>query len=116
MQLFIDAACGCNTGKIRENNEDNFYFDGKCLELDNPGLRNTVCFSAALKNGLCLSVFDGMGGENYGEVASFTAARKTKRPIRPNPLIPIFIAILYSSFQKKRLLFMFCLFYITLSG
>lgn len=76
MRLSIDAACGCNIGKIRKNNEDNFFFDDKCLELENQGLRNTACFSDALKNGLCLAVFDGMGGENFGEVASFTAARQ----------------------------------------
>lgn len=75
MRFSFDAACGCDMGKVRKNNEDNFFFDGKCLELDNQGLRNTACFSDALKNGLCLAVFDGMGGENFGEVASFTAAR-----------------------------------------
>jgi len=76
MRLSIDAACGCNVGKIRKNNEDNFFFDCKCLELDNLGLRNTAYFSDSLRNGLMLAVFDGMGGENYGEVASFTAARQ----------------------------------------
>lgn len=76
MRLFIDAACGCNVGKIRRNNEDNFFFADKCLELENQGLRNTACFSEALKSGLCFAVFDGMGGENFGEVASFTAARQ----------------------------------------
>ena len=76
MKSLIDAACGCHIGKIRKNNEDNFFFDDKCLELENQGLRNTACFSDKLKNGLCLAVFDGMGGENYGEVASFTAARQ----------------------------------------
>mgnify|MGYP003314434280 FL=1 len=82
MRLFIDAACGCNIGKLRRNNEDNFFFDGKCLELENQGLRNTACFSDALKNGLCLAVFDGMGGENFGEVASFTAARQMQTVTR----------------------------------
>ena len=24
----VTAACGCNIGKVRRNNEDNFYFDG----------------------------------------------------------------------------------------
>ena len=76
MKLFIDAACGCNVGKIRKNNEDNFFFADKCLELENLGLRNTVCFSDILKNGLCFAVFDGMGGENFGEAASFAAARQ----------------------------------------
>lgn len=76
MRFTFDAACGCNIGKIRKNNEDNFFFDNKCLELDNQGLRNIACFSDILRNGLCLAVFDGMGGENFGEVASFTAARQ----------------------------------------
>ena len=76
MRFTIEAACGCHMGKIRKNNEDNFYFEGRCLEADNRGLRNTVSFSDDLKNGLCLAVFDGMGGENYGEVASYKAAKK----------------------------------------
>lgn len=82
MRFTFDAACGCNIGKVRKNNEDNFFFDDKCLELDNQGLRNTACFSDTLKNGLCLAVFDGMGGENFGEVASFTAARQMQTVTR----------------------------------
>lgn len=82
MKFTIEAACGCNMGKIRKNNEDNFYFEDKCLEVDNQGLRNTASFSEDLKNGLCLAVFDGMGGENYGEVAAYTAARKMQETTR----------------------------------
>ena len=29
MAYKLDAACLCNTGRVRKNNEDNFYFDGK---------------------------------------------------------------------------------------
>ena len=76
MGFSIEAACACHMGKVRKNNEDNFFFDGKCLELENKGLRNIASFSDHLKSGLCLAVFDGMGGENFGEVASFTAARQ----------------------------------------
>jgi protein phosphatase len=82
MRFTIDAACACNIGKVRRNNEDNFFFDDKCLELDNQGLRNTACFSDTLKNGLCLAIFDGMGGENFGEVASFAAARQLQSATR----------------------------------
>lgn len=82
MRLFVDAACGCHIGKIRKNNEDNFFFDDKCLELENRGLRNTACFSDVLRSGLCFAVFDGMGGENFGEVASFTAARRMQTVTR----------------------------------
>ena len=76
MKFTIQAACGCSTGKIRKNNEDNFYFTGKCLERDNNGLKHPVSIEETLKNGFCVAVFDGMGGENFGEYASFAAARQ----------------------------------------
>lgn len=82
MRFSIDAACGCSTGKIRKNNEDNFYFDGKCLEKENDGLKYPVTFDSILKNGFCVSVFDGMGGENFGEYASFAAARQMQQTER----------------------------------
>lgn len=76
MRYTIQAACGCHTGKIRKNNEDNFYFDGKCLEMDNNGLKHPVYIEDNLKSGLSFAVFDGMGGENFGEHASYAAARQ----------------------------------------
>ena len=76
MGYIIQAACGCHTGRIRRNNEDNFYFGGRCLEVENNGLKHPVCIEEKLKFGLLLAVFDGMGGENFGEYASFTAARQ----------------------------------------
>ena len=82
MQFTIEAACGCHIGNIRKTNEDNFYFDGKCLAADHSGLKNPVSFEQPLKNGLCLAVFDGMGGENFGELASFAAARQLQQTQR----------------------------------
>jgi len=76
MKLIIEAACGCNKGKIRSNNEDNFYFDGKCLELVNEGLRNPALYEDFLKSRSLMAIFDGMGGEHFGDIASFTAAQK----------------------------------------
>ena len=76
MKYTLEAACGCHVGKVRRNNEDNFYFDGKCLEVENEGLKHPVCLEEPLKNGVCLAVFDGMGGENFGEYASHVAARE----------------------------------------
>lgn len=74
MPYILDAACLCNTGKIRKNNEDNFFFEGRCLEEDNNGLKHPVTMTKTLRRELCLAVFDGMGGENFGECASFAAA------------------------------------------
>lgn len=82
MILKIEAACGCNKGKVRSNNEDNFYFDGKCLREENNGLRHAAYMQDVLKPGFCVAVFDGMGGENYGESAAYIAAetlRNTER-------------------------------------
>jgi len=79
MKYVLQAACGCHTGKVRKNNEDNFYFDGKCLEQVNYGLKHPVSYECTLRHGVCLAVFDGMGGENFGEIASFSAARSMQQ-------------------------------------
>lgn len=81
MELKVEAACGCHIGKIRKNNEDNFYFDGQFLEQDHLGLENTASFETRAKNGMCIAVFDGMGGENFGEAASFSAARHLQQTV-----------------------------------
>ena len=82
MRYFIQSACGCNTGKVRKNNEDNFYFDGKCLERENDGLKYPVSLEMPLKSGFNVAVFDGMGGERFGEYASFAAARRMQKEHR----------------------------------
>ena len=74
MAYKLDAACLCNTGRVRKNNEDNFYFDGKRMEAENNGLPNPLVMTKKLNQGVCVAVFDGMGGENFGEFASFAAA------------------------------------------
>ena len=71
MRFTIQAACGCHTGKVRRQNEDNFFFDGKCLEREHTGLHHPVSIEESLKNGMCFAVFDGLGGEHFGEYASF---------------------------------------------
>lgn len=82
MKYTVQAACGCHRGRVRANNEDNFFFDGKCLEQENDGLKHPVWVEETLKNGFCAAVFDGMGGENYGEAAAFAAAREMQRMTR----------------------------------
>lgn len=82
MRLTIQAACGCHTGKVRKNNEDNFFFDGKCLEENNNGLKHPAWIEDTLKSGFCVAVFDGMGGENFGELASYAAARQMQETQR----------------------------------
>lgn len=75
----IEAACGCDKGRIRTNNEDNFYFNGEYLSAENDGLSGTLRFRGEAKRGVCFAVFDGMGGERYGELAAHAAVRQLKR-------------------------------------
>lgn len=82
MGYIIQAACGCHCGLRRRKNEDNFYFDEKCLEKDNEGLKNPAYLEEPLKNGVFYCVFDGMGGENFGEIASYAAARQMQQSQR----------------------------------
>ena len=81
--FIITSACACNKGLRRHNNEDNFYFDGEYMEINNDGLDHVLtCMRKVSGNGeddgCFFAVFDGMGGCQYGEAASFTAASMTK--------------------------------------
>lgn len=79
MNITIEAACGCNRGRIRKNNEDNFYFGGRMLPRENDGLR--MIYTQKMNSDMMplFAVFDGMGGEEAGEVASFVAAEAADR-------------------------------------
>ena len=73
----ISAACGCHTGRRRKNNEDNFFFAGRYMASDNNGLGSILEKSFSLKKDRFFAVFDGMGGGEYGEIASYIAAKAT---------------------------------------
>lgn len=77
----IEAACGSNIGKVRKANEDNFYFDGTVLPQENHGQRIPLHFESD-KEEVCLAVFDGMGGFDHGEAASFAAAIELKEILK----------------------------------
>ena len=75
----ISAACGCHTGRRRKNNEDNFFFAGRYMASDNNGLGSILEKSFSLKKDRFFAVFDGMGGGEYGEIASYIAAKATEQ-------------------------------------
>ena len=73
----VEYAVVCSTGKIRRNNEDNFYCGGHFRE--DVSAVCDVAYSGRVDadaNEL-FAVFDGMGGEACGEVASYTAAAQS---------------------------------------
>lgn len=71
----LEAACACLAGR-ESNNEDNFYFDGRCLQAENRGLRHAVVMSKSLQREVCFAVFDGIGEMDFGEAAAFAAAQE----------------------------------------
>ena len=68
------ASCISRIGKVRNDNEDNFLFNGKTLPTDNTGLLKAVYMEGNTKEAQVMAVFDGMGGEMSGEIAAATAA------------------------------------------
>lgn len=88
MSFTIDAACGCHIGRRRTNNEDNYYFGGTYLAPDTLPPDQIAHLEGPLKSGLHLAVFDGMGGEEFGEVASHRAAQQLSRCQKGHTLRP----------------------------
>lgn len=74
---FSAAVCS-DKGRIRSNNEDNFYFNGMHLTPEN---RDDHSFFADHPSGseVMYGVFDGMGGEALGEEASLITAQTVKK-------------------------------------
>ena len=74
----ISAACSCHIGKRRKNNEDNFFFAGRYMASCNNGLGSILEKNFPLKKDRFFAVFDGMGGGEYGEIASYMGAKATE--------------------------------------
>lgn len=72
----FEYAVRCDVGLRRRNNEDNFYLDGQFLKLDEMDRGAALCGIKPCGAGaVCVfAVFDGMGGESHGELASLAAA------------------------------------------
>jgi len=76
MVYTVSAVCRCETGKRRRDNQDNFYFDGTILPIENNGLGGSVlksCIETDQKHGF--AIFDGMGGMSDGQIAAEIAAK-----------------------------------------
>lgn len=74
---FIEYACLCTVGRLRRNNEDNFYCDGHIREDVDSVEDIGFCGEVSCDTNELFAVFDGMGGEACGEVASYIAAAQS---------------------------------------
>ncbi len=71
----IEFAFMTHPGRIRKNNEDNLICIQDHLPLVHDRTDEAVTGTADVSSPLLFGVFDGMGGEEHGEAASFLAAK-----------------------------------------
>jgi len=74
MKFSIEYAATCHKGYVRSMNQDNLWCAGTFLECDNEGLPIMLTGFVNSREYPAFAVFDGMGGEQQGEVASFIAS------------------------------------------
>ncbi len=77
-KVSISSAVCADKGLKRSGNEDNFYLDGAFLSPKNRNKHTSVVWEPG--NEMCVfGIFDGMGGESFGEEASMIAAKSLKK-------------------------------------
>lgn len=74
MAFIIEAAVVCSIGCVRGNNEDNFYFLGDYLQLDEMNDGAHIVHMTAEPRQI-YAILDGVGGSDSGECASVMAAK-----------------------------------------
>ena len=76
MRYDIEFVTMCNKGRVRRNNQDNFWCDGVFLPCENDGYDGMISGNILSTATPKFAVFDGMGGEQCGEIAAHIAARE----------------------------------------
>lgn len=75
MQYDILYSCISHIGNVRKINQDNFICSGKYMNMDDNNSEFSIMGCIKQKEPTLFGVFDGMGGEECGEIASFIAAK-----------------------------------------
>ncbi|HOQ37482.1 MAG TPA: protein phosphatase 2C domain-containing protein [Acetivibrio sp.] len=74
----VEADAYTHKGRVREKNEDNFFLDG--IFIDENQSRDCVRYSISKSSKeYIFAVCDGMGGQKYGEKASYAAVKILKK-------------------------------------
>lgn len=85
MNYCIKYTALCSKGLVRAKNQDNFWCMGEFLQSKNDGLSEPIAGITDVKSIPAFAVFDGMGGEQQGEVAAYVAASSFDSAYKENP-------------------------------
>lgn len=75
MKYRIHYSCCSHVGKCRSMNQDNFVCDGKYLDFSDEQMIFPLNGTLAHDHPSIIGVFDGLGGEECGEIASLITAK-----------------------------------------
>lgn len=90
MNYRVDYSCVTHVGKCRNINQDNYICNGSYLDRSGKTIRYPLHGVLDLEKLPVLGVFDGLGGEEHGEIASMIAAKTAASfPIEANPVISL---------------------------
>lgn len=76
MSYIIKYYYTSHIGKCRKNNQDNLYCNGNYLNHENCGTNGIIEGTASPSSQTVFAVFDGMGGEECGEMAAYLATKE----------------------------------------
>lgn len=91
MRYKISYSCISHIGNVRTINQDNFICQGKYMKSTEDETDFPITGEAYSNRPLFLGVFDGMGGEECGEIASLLAAERASETSLTNDNILDFI-------------------------
>lgn len=75
MNYYINFSCISDKGHCRSINQDNYICDGQYMNFENSSMNNCLNGHVSTKFLHFFGIFDGMGGEECGEIASLIAAK-----------------------------------------
>lgn len=75
MKFLVHYVCLSHIGNVRSINQDNIVCDQRYIGDSEEELIFPLCGLIEPKQNLILGIFDGMGGEECGEIASYIAAK-----------------------------------------
>ena len=87
MSLYLDYYYTSHIGNIRSSNQDNFFCVGEYMDCINKGTDDIISGTISPSSKPLFAVFDGMGGEEQGEMAAYIASEQmSKFKFQKDPL------------------------------